>query len=174
MKSGSLSSCTILNLDFRNQFRNLSGKVGSFIFSLNYETAVIEVVIGGVVGLRQGALETQRVLIACFGRCCHRVHEIVRDIKVVQVAKNLQKAALVRANTSTIPLQLLLLEESIDLTSKSSLCVVVLLFGFAEAGAIVATCCFIASYGTCPIIVILLLLTVIELGLSALNFKFAV
>ena len=48
-----------------------------------------------------------------------------------------------------------------------------LLFSLAEQGAIIAAHSLVASYRSNLIVVIFFLVTVIELGLSALNFKFA-
>ena len=123
-------------------------------------------IVDGVLGLGLRALETKRVLIASF--CCrsHRVNEIVRDIKVIKFAGYLQEAALVRATSL-----LLLLEKSVDLAHKSSRRA--LFFSLAEARAIVATNSLVTSYRLSLIVVIFFLLTVIELGLSALNFKLA-
>ena len=72
-------------------------------------------VVGGVLGLRHGVLEAQRVLVASFRCRSHRINEIVRYIKVVEVSKYLQKAALARGISL-----LLLLKEGVDLAYKSS------------------------------------------------------
>ena len=63
------------------------------------------------------------------------------------------------------------MQESVDLAYKSSRGT--LLFSLAEQGAIIAAHSFVASYRLNLIVVIFFLVTVIELGLSALNFKFA-
>ena len=118
------------------------------------------------MGLGQRAFETQRVLIASFRCRSHRVNEVVRNIKVIKFAGYLQEATLVRATSL-----LLLLEKSVYLAHELSRRA--LFFNLAEARAIVSTYSFVTSYRLSLIVVIFFLLTVIELGLSALNFKFA-